>query len=106
MDTPEYASGLARVMDQAHELRSALMCAEALPWSCHRSLIADVLLARGWEVFEILSEREVRPRTLPPFARLEGTRVIYDRGELPLTERGADSPSLAEAWEDESPRSR
>ena len=84
MDTPEFAAELGRVMEMARERRSALMCAEALPWRCHRSLIADALLARGWEAFEILSEREARRRELPSFARLEGTRVIYDRGELPL----------------------
>ena len=84
MDTPEFAGELGRVMEMARERRSALMCAEALPWRCHRSLIADVLLARGWEVFEILSEKEARRRELPSFARLEGTRVIYDGGELPL----------------------
>jgi hypothetical protein len=54
------------------------MCAESLPWRCHRSLLADAFLARGWNAFEILSEKEARPRKLPPFARLEGTRVIYD----------------------------
>ncbi len=105
MDTSEFASALARVMGLARERRSALMCAEALPWRCHRSLIADALLARGWEAFEILSEREVRPRTLPPFARLEGTRVIYDRGKLPLTDAGADHSSPADASEGESLRS-
>ena len=84
MDTPEFAGELAGVVEMARERRSALMCAEALPWRCHRSLIADALLARGWEVLEILSEKEARRRELPSFARLEGTRVIYDVGELPL----------------------
>ena len=84
MDTPEFAAGLDRVMALARERRGALMCAEALPWRCHRSLIADALLARGWTALEILSEKEARPRKLPDFARLEGTRVIYDGGELPL----------------------
>jgi uncharacterized protein (DUF488 family) len=84
MDTPEFAAGLARVMALATERRSALMCAEALPWRCHRSLIADALLAREGTVLEILSEKEARSRKLPDFARLEGTRVIYDGGELPL----------------------
>jgi uncharacterized protein (DUF488 family) len=93
MDTPEFALGLGCVVELARERRSALMCAEAVPWRCHRSLIADALLARGWEVFEILSEKEARPRKLPPFARLEGDRVIYDVGELPLQETRAD-PSL------------
>ena len=84
MDTPDFAAGLDRVMALGKQLRSTLMCAEALPWRCHRSLIADALLARGWDVLEILSEKEARPRRLPSFARLEGTRVIYDGGQLPL----------------------
>jgi uncharacterized protein (DUF488 family) len=82
MDTPEFATGFARAAALAAEKPSALMCAEALPWKCHRSLIADAFLARGWEVSEILSPREARPRRLPEFARTEGERVIYDRGEL------------------------
>ncbi len=84
METAEFAAGLEQVVALAQEKRSALMCAEALPWRCHRSLIADALMARGWEVFEILSGAEGRPRRFPPFARMEGTRVIYDKGELSL----------------------
>ena len=84
MDTPEFAAGLARVAELAEERRSALMCAEALPWRCHRSLIADALMARDWIALEILSDKEARPRKLPAFARLEGHRVIYDGGVLPL----------------------
>src|SRR5262245_26398148 len=82
VDTPEFAVGFARAAALAAEAPSALMCAEALPWKCHRSLIADAFLARGWEVLEILSAREARPRRLPEFARTEGERVIYDGGEL------------------------
>ena len=78
MDTPEFAESLRRVIELSAEKRSALMCAESLPWRCHRSLIADALLARGFEVLEILSEKEARPHKLPGFARLEGTRVVYD----------------------------
>ena len=80
MDTPEFAAGLARVEALASERPSALLCAEALPWRCHRSLIADALIARGWNVLEILSASEVRPRRLSAFARLEGTRLVYDGG--------------------------
>jgi hypothetical protein len=60
------------------------MCAEALPWKCHRSLIADALLAQGIEVTDILSETESRPHRLPDFARVEGRRVVYDGGLSPL----------------------
>lgn len=80
MDTPEFTSALDRAIALAGDAPTALMCAEALPWRCHRSLIADALLARGIPVLEILSEREARPRELPSFARLDGNRVIYDVG--------------------------
>jgi uncharacterized protein (DUF488 family) len=78
MDTLDFAAGLARAMALAERTRSALMCAEALPLKCHRSLIADAFLARGWEAFDILSPAQARPHRLPPFARLEGRRVLYD----------------------------
>ena len=84
MDTPAFTAALDRLVRLAQERRSALLCAEALPWRCHRSLLADLLVARGWEVLDVLSEREARPHRLPEFARVEGERVIYDRGELPF----------------------
>jgi len=79
METEEFVRELARAMSLARERRSALMCAEALPWRCHRSVLADAFLAHGWEAFEILSEKEARSHELPGFARLDGERVIYDR---------------------------
>jgi uncharacterized protein (DUF488 family) len=85
MDTPEFAEALERLERLARERPSAVMCAEALPWRCHRSLVADALIARGWTVLEIFSEKEARPRRLPDFARLEGRRVVYDGGVLPLS---------------------
>ena len=84
MDTPDFAAGLDKLTALAREQRAAVMCAEALPWRCHRSLIADALVVRGWEVSDILSEKEARPHKLPDFARVEGQRVIYDVGKLPL----------------------
>jgi len=78
MDTEAFAAGLARAAALAAEAPSALMCSEALSWKCHRSLIADALLARGWEVFDILSPTQARPHRLPAFARREGTRIVYD----------------------------
>ncbi|HEY3204119.1 MAG TPA: DUF488 domain-containing protein, partial [Thermoanaerobaculia bacterium] len=74
----EFAAGLQKAMALAASARSVLLCAEALPWKCHRSMIADALTARGWSVVDVLSERETREHRLPPFARLEGTRVVYD----------------------------
>jgi len=78
MDTPEFASAFARAEELARQARSTLLCAEALPWRCHRSLIADRFLVRGWEVRDIVSEREAGIHELPGFARVEGMRVIYD----------------------------
>ena len=83
LDTEEFARSLEKAMRLARERRSALMCAESLPWRCHRSILADAFLARGWEVFEIVNEKDARPRKLPDFARLDGNRVVYDRTEQP-----------------------
>jgi uncharacterized protein (DUF488 family) len=81
MDTPEFAAALAGAEALARETPSALMCAEALPWRCHRSLIADALLVRGWDVRDVLSPTEARLHALPKFARREAGRLIYDAGD-------------------------
>jgi uncharacterized protein (DUF488 family) len=81
MDGPEFRHARERLEDFARPAFTAVMCAEALPWRCHRLLIADALLVRGWDVLEILSEKDARPRKLPEFARSDGDRVIYDGGQ-------------------------
>jgi uncharacterized protein (DUF488 family) len=65
--------------------RVALMCAEAVPWRCHRSLIADALLVRGIAVEEIVSETRRTPHKLTPFARVNGIAITYPAidGALP-----------------------
>jgi uncharacterized protein (DUF488 family) len=77
METPEFRSGLARLMELAATRRAAIMCAEAVPWRCHRSLIADALTARGAQVFELSSATKAQPHRMTPFARVEGTHVSY-----------------------------
>jgi uncharacterized protein (DUF488 family) len=77
METPEFEKGLDRLMDAAKGGRVAIMCAEAVPWRCHRSLIADALVARGVEVFELSSLTHAQPHRMTPFARVEGTQVSY-----------------------------
>jgi uncharacterized protein (DUF488 family) len=77
MQTPEFENGLARLMDPAKTRRAAVMCAEAVPWRCHRSLIGDALVARGVEVFELSGMTRAQPHRMTPFARVEGTRVSY-----------------------------
>ncbi len=86
MDSPEFVQNLSHAESLARERPSALMCAEALPWRCHRSLIADALTARGWNVLDITSATEARPHRLPRFARIEGPRIVYDGGQTRLPE--------------------
>jgi uncharacterized protein (DUF488 family) len=77
MLTPEFEEGL----DALHELADggtvALMCAEAVPWRCHRSLVADVLTARGAKVEHISSPARARRHRMTPFARRRAGRVTY-----------------------------
>lgn len=77
MQTEEFADGLARLIELAEERRTAIMCAEAVPWRCHRSLVADALSVRGIGVVEILSETSYREHSLTPFAHVSGTTVTY-----------------------------
>jgi len=77
MQTPEFGENLNHLMDLAAEASTAIMCAEAVPWRCHRSLIADALLARGIPVMEILSATKSQPHAPTPFAEMEGERVTY-----------------------------
>lgn len=93
MQTAEFETALGGLIGVASGESVVLMCAEAVPWRCHRSLIADALLARGRAVEHILSAARSQPHTMTPFARLEGTRVTYPgEPELPLTPDPADSP--------------
>jgi uncharacterized protein (DUF488 family) len=77
MQTAEFQAGLRRAMKLAQSRTSALMCAEAVPWRCHRSLVADALVVRGIPVIEIISRASVRPHKLTPFARVRGTTITY-----------------------------
>jgi uncharacterized protein (DUF488 family) len=81
METPEFRAGLERLIGLQEALRGersvAMMCAEAVPWRCHRSLVSDALLARGVVVRHILGPGDVRPHSLTPFARVDGTDTSY-----------------------------
>jgi uncharacterized protein (DUF488 family) len=61
----------------ANQDQIALMCAEAVPWRCHRSLIADALLVHGIRTEDILSPTRCQVHTLTPFAKVHGARVAY-----------------------------
>ena len=90
MQTPEFRENLERLIEFAHQAPTAIMCAEAVPWRCHRSLIADALVAREIPAIEILSARQSRPHALTPFAQVSGSEVTYptpatdDTGNLKL----------------------
>ena len=73
----EFQSALDELTALARGKRTAIMCAEQDFHSCHRRLIADVLVARGWEVLNIVRKNCTQPHALPDFARLEGAQVTY-----------------------------
>jgi len=77
MQSADFAANLTNVIELARSERVALMCAEAVPWRCHRSLIADALLVRGVAVCEIVSPKRLQPHKLTPFARVRGEEVTY-----------------------------
>jgi len=80
MQTAAFKHSLERCLELASREQVALMCAEAVPWRCHRSLIADALVARGIDALEIASDSRVRPHTLTPFAHVDGTTITYPAG--------------------------
>lgn len=77
MQTPAFQAGLKQLIDIASVKRTAIMCAEAVPWRCHRSLIADALITRGWQVIDLMSQRSAKTHRLTEFAKVDGTRVTY-----------------------------
>ncbi|MBG0739461.1 DUF488 domain-containing protein [Paeniglutamicibacter antarcticus] len=81
MQTPEFAAGIKELMEIADTTPTAIMCAEAVPWRCHRSLIGDALLVRGVEVLDIMTEKSAKPHTLTSFAKASGTTVTYPPDE-------------------------
>ena len=77
MQTPEFTSNLERLMELSRKRSTAIMCAEAVPWRCHRSLIGDALLARGFRVEELSSLSTTRAHTMTPWAKVRGRRILY-----------------------------
>lgn len=77
MQTDEFWGAVKELMANGTKQKTAIMCAEAVPWRCHRSLIADALVVRGWEVRHILSAAEATPHQLTPFAKIEDGMVTY-----------------------------
>ncbi len=77
MQTAPFRQGIAELLTLAHDGPVALMCAEAVPWRCHRSLVADALVVRGLVVRHIYDTRRADPHRLTPFARVAGDQITY-----------------------------
>jgi uncharacterized protein (DUF488 family) len=84
MQTPEFEVNLEKLVGLAAGRRLAIMCAEAVPWRCHRSLIADALTVRGVQVENILSATRCERHALTPWAKVEGQRITYPPESIPL----------------------
>ncbi len=82
MATPEFRDALAELERMGRERRTAFMCAEGPWWRCHRQLIADALIARGWTVVHVMPDGRLERHRLTPFAVVEGDSVAYPQGSL------------------------
>jgi uncharacterized protein (DUF488 family) len=84
MASGEFADGLIGLERLARSRPTAVMCAEALWWRCHRRLVADALVARGWTVCHVAAGGSLAEHELTPFARREGERLVYPAPQLRL----------------------
>lgn len=82
MSTPEFESGIMLLEKIARKETTAIMCAEAVPWRCHRSLIADALTKRHWSVFDIMTLKNASPHRLTPFLKVRQGKLIYPEPEI------------------------
>jgi uncharacterized protein (DUF488 family) len=79
MQTPAFEKAIEDLIARAAQIRTAIMCAEAVPWRCHRSLVGDALLVRGIQVEDVMSEKSARPHKLTAWARVDGLTVSYPK---------------------------
>jgi len=83
MQSAEFRENVERVVEMAAAQRCVLMCAEAVPWRCHRSLVGDALLVRGVSVEDIVGPGSRRPHVLTRFALVDGLRITYPETAVP-----------------------
>jgi hypothetical protein len=88
MQTAEFEQSLEEMIELTSQDRIALMCAEAVPWRCYGSLIADALLIRGIRTEDIMSPTRRQVHTLTPFAKVRGTTITYPGEDLQNAPRG------------------
>lgn len=79
MQMEEFQRALEELMAYGTDMKTAIMCAEAVPWRCHRSLIADALVSRGWEVQHVMSPEKATPHVLTSFAHFEKSTLTYPK---------------------------
>lgn len=77
MQADTFATGVKTLIEKAKEKPTAIMCAEAVPWRCHRSLVGDALVVRDIRVRDIISETSTKDHTLTSFAVVKGTEITY-----------------------------
>jgi len=77
MQTPDFAAAIERLIELGGKKQTAIMCAEAVPWRCHRCLVGDALVARGITVEDIIGSAQRQAHKMTPFAQVEDTRVWY-----------------------------
>jgi uncharacterized protein (DUF488 family) len=80
MQTKDFKKSLATLIETAEKQRTAVMCSEAVPWRCHRSLIGDALLVCGIKVVDIMNESTLKDHTLTPWAKVNGIGITYPAG--------------------------
>jgi uncharacterized protein (DUF488 family) len=83
MARPQFAEGLAALTEIASTTPTAIMCAEAVPWRCHRSLIADAMMLQGWEVRDILTAAPTKEHKLTPFLNVVNSQPTYPNPDEP-----------------------
>ena len=87
MQSNQFELAVEWLISLASEQTVAIMCAEAVPWRCHRSLVADALLVRGIEVRHIMSARSSKIHVLTPWARVDGLRITYPAEQIAEPDR-------------------
>ena len=96
MQTPEFHKAIEQLIQLANQDRIAVMCAEAVPWRCHRSLIADALLVRGIRSEDIMSATRLQVHTITPFAKVQGTLITYPAEAPQSTQKKTSAKSSSQ----------
>lgn len=91
MQTPEFTAGIDELMSLGEKLPSAIMCAEAVPWRCHRSMVGDALVVRDVDVQDVMTRTSAKPHKLTSFAKVAGTRITYPPEPETSPEIGAET---------------